>query len=97
VLAIHDVQGAAHVSPRRGNKVITHGIVTAVRASGFYLQDPVPDADDATSEALFVFTGGAPTAVVGDAVEVTATVSEFRPGCAPSCSPSDPDFANLTS
>jgi predicted extracellular nuclease len=78
--AIHDVQGAAHISPLAGKPVETEGIVTARPANGFYLQDPNPDANDATSEGIFVFTGGAPTVVVGDAVEVTGLVSEFRPG-----------------
>src|SRR5215204_4509263 len=49
---IHDIQGAAHLSPRTG-QVVTNvpGIVTATRTNGFYLQDPSPDADPATSEA----------------------------------------------
>jgi uncharacterized protein len=54
--------------------------VTARSASGFWFQDPAPDADPATSEGLFVFTRTAPTAAVGDAVTVTGTVAEFRPG-----------------
>jgi endonuclease/exonuclease/phosphatase family metal-dependent hydrolase len=59
------------------------GIVTAVASNGFYLQDPTPDADAATSDAIFVFTGSAPTVTVGDAVKVSGTVAEFRPGNAP--------------
>ena len=42
--------------------------------------DASVDADPATSEGIFVFTGSAPTVTVGDAVEVTGSVSEFRPG-----------------
>ena len=53
------------------------GVVTAVRSNGFYLQDPNPDADPATSEAIFVFTGSAQVAV-GDALQVAGRVSEFR-------------------
>jgi predicted extracellular nuclease len=78
--AIHDIQGAAHISPLAGQPVETQGIVTAVAGNGFYLQDPSPDASDATSEGIFVFTGGAPTVAVGDSVEITGLVSEFRPG-----------------
>jgi len=78
---IHDIQGAAHLSPRLGQAVSNvPGIVTVRRTNGFYLQDPNPDANTATSEALFVFTSAAPTANVGDAVLVSGTVAEFRPG-----------------
>lgn len=78
-IKIHDIQGAAHLSPLR-NLVVTNvpGIVTAVDTNGFYLQDPDPDANLATSEGIFVFTSSAPTVVVGDSVTVSGTVSEFR-------------------
>jgi predicted extracellular nuclease len=79
---IHDIQGAAHISPLNGQTFgNVPGIVTAKRSNGFNLQDPNPDSDPATSEGIFVFTSSAPTSVsVGDAVRVKATVSEFRPG-----------------
>jgi uncharacterized protein len=78
---IHDVQGASHLSPLMGMPVANlSGIVTAKRNNGFYMQDPTPDADDATSEGIFVHTGSAPTVSVGDAVRVSGTVTEFRPG-----------------
>jgi hypothetical protein len=82
VARIHEIQGAAHTSPLNGQLVgDVPGIVTAKLSNGFYLQDPSPDADDATSEAIFVFTRVAPTSIsVGDAVTVNASVSEFRPG-----------------
>jgi predicted extracellular nuclease len=80
-LKIHDIQGAAQVSPQNGVKVAdVPGIVTTRSSNGFWFQDPTPDANPATSEGLFVFTRTAPTAAVGDAVTVTGTVSEFRPG-----------------
>jgi predicted extracellular nuclease len=80
-LRIHDIQGAAQVSPKAGVKVAeVPGVVTTVSGNGFWFQDPTPDADAATSEGLFVFTRTAPTAAVGAAVTVTGTVSEFRPG-----------------
>jgi uncharacterized protein len=78
--AIHDIQGAAHTSPLAGERVETSGIVTALRSNGFYLQDPSPDADDATSEGIFVFTSASPTVAVGDALTVVGSVQEFRPG-----------------
>jgi hypothetical protein len=80
-LRIRDIQGAAHLSPRRGQTVgPVPGVVTAVRSNGFYFQDPAPDASDATSEGLFVFTSSAPSVAVGDSVAVSGTVTEFRPG-----------------
>ncbi|HEY4347151.1 MAG TPA: Ig-like domain-containing protein [Gaiellaceae bacterium] len=75
---IHDIQGAAHRSPLLGAAVTTSGIVTADRSTGFYLQDPTPDADPATSEAIFVFTSSAPAVGAGDAVQVSGKVNEFR-------------------
>ncbi|MEU4601337.1 lamin tail domain-containing protein [Kribbella sp. NPDC023972] len=78
---IHDIQGAAHLSPLAGKLVrnVT-GVVTATSRNGFWFQDPQPDADPATSEGLLVFTSSAPTVNVGDAVTVQGTVAEFRPG-----------------
>jgi predicted extracellular nuclease len=79
--AIHDIQGAGHLSPRNGQTVAgVTGIVTAGSRNGFWLQDPGPDSDPATSEGLFVFTSSAPTVAVGDSVVVGGRVSEFRPG-----------------
>jgi hypothetical protein len=96
-IRIHDIQGAAHRSPLEGLHVDhVPGIVTVVRANGFYLQDPAADAHDATSEALFVFTSSAPSVSAGSSVLVSGTVTEFRPGCSPSCSPSASGFSNLT-
>ncbi len=82
---IHDIQGNTRVSSYDGKKVTgVTGVVTAVRAfgsaRGFWVQDTAPDADPATSEGLFTFTGATTPAVsVGDAVSVTGTVSEFYP------------------
>jgi predicted extracellular nuclease len=81
---IHDIQQATHRSSLTGTAIATTGIVTAMTDSGFYLQDPVADASDATSEAIFVFTSSAPTVAVGDAVRVSGDVAEFRPGGATS-------------
>ena len=82
---IHDIQGAAHRSPLTSQAVVrVPGIVTATRSNGFYLQDPVPDADPATSEGIFVFTSSAPAVTVGSALLVSGTVTEFRPGGASS-------------
>jgi predicted extracellular nuclease len=78
---IHDIQGAAHRSPLEGQTVTNvPGIVTAIASNGFYLQDPNPDNDDRTSEGIFVFTSSRPTLAIGDYVQVSGKVSEFRPG-----------------
>ncbi|MDX3577846.1 endonuclease/exonuclease/phosphatase family protein [Streptomyces sp. FL07-04A] len=84
-VAIHDIQGTTRISPYAGKAVTgVAGIVTGVRAygssKGFWIQDPNPDADPATSEGVFVFTSSAPKVAVGDSVTVTGTVSEFVPG-----------------
>lgn len=80
---IHDIQGAAHISPLDGEPVANvPGIVTALDSgsdyNGFYMQDPSPDSDDKTAEGIFVFTDGAPGVSVGDMVYVSGFVGEFR-------------------
>ena len=80
-LRIADVQGAAQLSPYAGQRVLgVPGVVTAVAGTGFWMQDPTPDADPRTSDGVYVFTSHAPTAQVGDAVTVSGAVSEYRPG-----------------
>jgi predicted extracellular nuclease len=86
---VHDIQGTTRVSPYAGQQVTdVTGIVTGIRtygsSRGFWLQDPTPDADPATSEGVFVFTSSAPKVAVGDAVTVSGTVSEYVPGGASS-------------
>ncbi|MGW7664336.1 endonuclease/exonuclease/phosphatase family protein [Streptomyces sp. NPDC054756] len=88
-VAIHDIQGSTRISPYAGKQVAdVAGIVTGVRgygsSKGFWMQDPRPDADPATSEGVFVFTSSAPKVAVGDSVLVAGTVSEFVPGGASS-------------
>jgi uncharacterized protein len=82
---IHDIQGTTRISPYAGQKVTdVPGIVTAIRtygsSRGFWIQDPTPDDDPATSEGVFVFTSSTPKVAVGDSVTVTGTVSEYVPG-----------------
>lgn len=78
---IADIQGAAQASPLVGQYVSTTGIVTARTSNGFWIQDATPDADVNTSDAVFVFTGSAPSTTfeIGKEVKVTATVAEFFP------------------
>ncbi|HEX5496645.1 MAG TPA: endonuclease/exonuclease/phosphatase family protein, partial [Mycobacteriales bacterium] len=78
---IDGIQGATHISPDVGLTVAdVPGVVTAVGARQFWMQDPSPDTDPATSEGITVFTSTAPTVAVGDSVTVGGSVNEFRPG-----------------
>ncbi|NSC20996.1 endonuclease/exonuclease/phosphatase [Streptomyces albus subsp. chlorinus] len=83
---IHDIQGTTRLSPLAGERVTdVPGVVTGVRdfgqARGFWLQDPHPDRNAATSEGLFVFTGKeSPGVAVGDGLRVSGRVTEFYPG-----------------
>ncbi len=90
---IAEVQGASHIAPLNGTNVSdVEGIVTARRTAvgrGVWIQDSTPDANLATSDAVFVFLNAAPVAQVGDLVRVSGTVSEFRPG-------GDPDNLTIT-
>jgi uncharacterized protein len=90
---IAEVQGASHISPLNGQNVSgVEGVVTARRTAGgrgVWIQDPTPDANLATSDAVFVFTNAAPAAQIGDHVRVSGTVSEFRAG-------GDPDNLTIT-
>ncbi|MGE5357526.1 MAG: lamin tail domain-containing protein [Bacteroidales bacterium] len=92
--AIHDIQGSGPVSPLVGKAVITTGIVTGVKYNGFFIQAPDGEADSNpdTSEGVFVFTSGTPpaAAVVGNDVQVSGTVSEYK------STASDPDGLSMT-
>jgi predicted extracellular nuclease len=76
-LTIMEIQGAAHTSEYVGQPVQTSGIVTVVDTNGFYLQDASGDGNLSTSDAIFVFTGSAPTVAVGDALDISGKVEEF--------------------
>ena len=82
-LRIHDIQGDTWISPYNGQAVTNvPGIVTGVRTSGsdgYWIQDPTPDSDPATSEAIFVYTDSAPTVSVGDSVLVSGKVAQYYP------------------
>ena len=78
---INEIQGAGHTSPLENRPVYNvYGIVTAIRADGFYLQDPNPDDDPATSEGVFVHSGMVPGIKAGDEVLVNAVVEEYNAG-----------------
>ncbi|MBX6384679.1 MAG: ExeM/NucH family extracellular endonuclease [Microbispora sp.] len=81
---IAEVQGRGDASPLAGQTVRVEGVVTgdfqaAGQLSGFYFQDPTPDADPATSDGLFAFARDILKDVkVGDRVLVTGRVTEFN-------------------
>jgi hypothetical protein len=87
VLEIFEIQGAGPRSPFApatgngvGQAISTIGnIVTAISANGFFMQTPDArdDNDPMTSNGIFVFTGGAPSVALGDAVDVDGSVQEF--------------------
>ncbi len=91
VTSIHTIQGSGSTSPLVGNSVTTVGIVTGLKSNGFFMQEPdaTVDADPNTSEGIFVFTSAAPpaAAVIGNSVQVTATVQEFIPSQDPTSPP----------
>jgi predicted extracellular nuclease len=84
VVTIAEIQGAGHISPFADVEVTTTGVVTAIGFDTMYVQDPVGDGDDSTSEAISVFMGSgfgnSPTVAVGDLIEMTDVVTEFIPG-----------------
>jgi hypothetical protein len=84
ITTIHDIQGSGSSSPFAGQAVMTQGIVTARKSNGLFIQlpDAQADANPNTSEGIFVFTSSAPaaTAAIGNSVQVTGNVSEFKGG-----------------
>ena len=79
-LRIHHIQGAQHFSSLEGQTVSgVEGIVTAVRALSFYIQEPdaTQDDDPETSEGIQVFSSTGHSANVGDLVSVSGLVQEF--------------------
>ncbi len=82
---IDDITSDSWLSPYDGEKVSNvAGIVTGVRTSGdskgFWIQDPNPDTNPATSEGLFVYTSSVPSCIAaGDSVLVSGTVDNYDP------------------
>lgn len=79
--AINQIQGVTHRSPMEGETIAkVSGVVTAVDGDGFYLQSLAPDADERTSEALFVDLQAYVNIKRGDQVEVMdGWVREWNP------------------
>jgi predicted extracellular nuclease len=79
---INVIQGDGGMSPRVSQQVSTRGIVTAIVKKGFYIQTPDAEIDKSskTSEGIYVFTDRDEIkAKVGDLVEVSGNVSEYKP------------------
>jgi predicted extracellular nuclease len=79
---IYDIQGSDAAAAITGN-VTTAGVVVGdfeggAAVSGFYLQDASGDGDPATSDGIFVYTGGgnANTVSAGEFVRVTGFARE---------------------
>lgn len=92
-VTIYEIQGAGQISPFAGQEVTTTGIVTAVAFDGYYVQDPIGDDDDSTSDGMFVFDTRNPKPNVGDEVEMTDFVAEFIPGGADTGNLSTTEFS----
>lgn len=78
---ISQIQGAQHRSPLDGQQVEqVYGVVTALASNGFYLQDPNPDEDVATSEGIFISYAVFGKVKIGDGVLIEqGRVREFNP------------------
>jgi len=88
---IGEVQGDKVASPYVGETARLTGIVTARTRTGFVIQTPDDKTDNNpnTSEGIFVYTGGEPTAeaTIGNLVSVTGMITEFRPKADPQTLP----------
>ena len=78
---IYQIQGSGATAAVTG-AVVTEGIVvgdfqTSAGLEGFFIQDPTGDANTATSDGIFVYTGATDNTVnAGDSVHVTAYARE---------------------
>jgi len=83
-LTVSQIQGAAHLSPYYGYRVVTKGILTAVarpeNSTGMelYLQSAENDDDPRTSSALNIYLGNQRSDLaVGQEIEVAGIVTEI--------------------
>ncbi len=79
---IYTIQGSGAASTLVGNGVATEGIVVgdfqgSSNLNGFYIQDITGDNNSSTSDGIFVFAPNSLNVNIGDAVQLTGTVSEF--------------------
>ena len=80
---IAQIQGTGAKSAFAGKQVVVRGIVTGRTRNNIYIQTPddKKDNDPATSEGVNVFLGrdNSYSGGIGDLVEVSGTVEEYRP------------------
>lgn len=84
-LPIYDIQGDLPTSPVEGSEVWTEGVVTADfqtsdQFKAFYIQDPVGDGLESTSDGVMVYheDSSGYDVEVGQAVRLLATVDEYN-------------------
>lgn len=79
VTPIAQIQGSGSTSPLVGQSVTTEGVVTLVLPSyGWFMQDPVGDGDDATSEGLFVYRTNTAGIAPSQRLRLRGLVAEFN-------------------
>jgi predicted extracellular nuclease len=82
--AIHLIQGVTDTSPLNGQTVDVEAVVASNQEAGLkglfiQMSDTQVDADELTSEGVFVYTGNAPMGyVAGDSIRIRASVSEYQ-------------------
>ena len=78
---IYDIQGSGMSTPIAGLEVATEGVVVGDfqegGKNGFYIQDPIGDGDQATSDGIFIYAPGSMDVNVGDHVRVRGTAGEY--------------------
>lgn len=76
---IAQIQGTGDITPLAGQTVTSlDNVVTAVTSNTFIMQMRAPgDSNPGSSDAIQIFTGGAPTVAVGDVVDLRGRVAEF--------------------
>ncbi|MGR9459452.1 endonuclease/exonuclease/phosphatase family protein (plasmid) [Rhizobium leguminosarum] len=72
---IPEIQGPGHSSPLDGRMVRFEGVVTQLRDASFYVQDPVGDGDDMTSDGILVRRKPSGLSI-GDMVRIEGVVEE---------------------
>lgn len=88
VIAIAQVQGETAESPRVGQTVTVEGIVTAKANAGFWLQDNSCSTPLTASCGLYVYGNQSAAQVqVGDRVQASGRVTEYRPSADPQALP----------
>ena len=82
---IYDIQGSGSTAALTGTQT-TKGVVVgdfetptgSGQIQGLLLQDPIGDANAATSDGIFVYNAGRNNVNVGDLVRVTGTASDYQ-------------------